>query len=108
MRFRLGGRRFKEVKAEAVHSVDEIRRIVAQLRQAGRSIGLVPTMGALHAGHRRLIETARCETDSVVVSIFVNPIQFDRADDYNRYPRTIANDLSFCSACGVDLVFAPA
>jgi pantoate--beta-alanine ligase len=64
-------------------------------------------MGALHAGHGRLIETARSETGCVVVSIFVNPIQFDRSDDYERYPRPLTTDVEFCSARGVDFVFAP-
>jgi pantoate--beta-alanine ligase len=64
-------------------------------------------MGALHAGHGRLIETARRESDCAVVSIFVNPIQFDRTDDYSRYPRALPNDLEFCAARGVDIVFAP-
>ena len=64
-------------------------------------------MGALHAGHGRLIETARRENDCVVVSLFVNPIQFDRRDDYDRYPRPLSNDVEFCSRLGVDFVFAP-
>jgi pantoate--beta-alanine ligase len=64
-------------------------------------------MGALHAGHGRLMEVARRECDCVVVSIFVNPIQFDRGDDYERYPRTLSVDVEFCAARGVDIVFAP-
>jgi pantoate--beta-alanine ligase len=64
-------------------------------------------MGALHAGHGRLIETARRENDCVVVSVFVNPIQFDRRDDYDRYPRPLSNDVEFCSKMGVGFVFAP-
>lgn len=64
-------------------------------------------MGALHAGHGRLIETARCENGCVVVSIFVNPIQFDRSDDYDRYPRPLANDVDFCTRLAVDFVFTP-
>ena len=64
-------------------------------------------MGALHAGHGRLIETAGRQSDCVVVSIFVNPIQFDRSDDYTRYPRTLPSDLEFCAARRVDIVFAP-
>jgi pantoate--beta-alanine ligase len=64
-------------------------------------------MGALHAGHGRLIETARRESGCVVVSVFVNPIQFDRSDDYSRYPRTLPSDLEFCAARGVDIVLAP-
>jgi pantoate--beta-alanine ligase len=64
-------------------------------------------MGALHAGHARLIERARHHGDYVVVSIFVNPLQFDRPDDLERYPRTLESDLALCSALGVDVVFAP-
>ena len=96
------------MKTEVVHSIEEIRRIVSGVRRAGRSSGLVPTMGALHAGHGRLIEIARRESDFVVVSVFVNPTQFDRAEDYSRYPRTLASDVEFCAALGVDAVFAPA
>ena len=95
------------MKVQAVHSIEELRRTLIPIRTARRSIGLVPTMGALHAGHGRLIETARRESDCVVVSIFVNPIQFDRNDDYSRYPRTLPSDLEFCAALSVDIVFAP-
>ncbi len=83
---------------------------VAELRArlAGRrGVGLVPTMGALHAGHKRLLEIARRENDFVVASIFVNPIQFDRKEDLDKYPRTMEEDLRVCDALGVDLVFAP-
>ena len=95
------------MKLEVVHSIEELRRALAAIRNARRSIGLVPTMGALHAGHGRLIETARRESGCVVLSIFVNPIQFDRSDDYSRYPRALPSDLEFCDARGVDIVFAP-
>jgi len=64
-------------------------------------------MGALHAGHGRLIEQARHECECVVVSVFVNPIQFNQKEDYDKYPRTLATDLAFCEARGVDFVFAP-
>lgn len=64
-------------------------------------------MGALHAGHAKLIETARAERDRVVVSIFVNPLQFDRQDDLHRYPRTMEADVKLCEKLGVDLIFAP-
>ncbi len=65
-------------------------------------------MGALHAGHAKLLETARRENDIVVASIFVNPLQFDRQDDLEAYPRTMQQDLEICAMAGVDLVFAPA
>ncbi len=90
-----------------VHSVRDTQRVLDPIRRAGETIGLVPTMGALHAGHGRLFETARRECAHVVASIFVNPIQFDRGDDYDRYPRTLATDVEFCGTHGVDLVFAP-
>lgn len=96
------------MKTGVVHSIEEIRRIVSGVRRAGHSVGLVPTMGALHAGHGRLIEIALRESEFVVVSIFVNPAQFDRAEDYTRYPRALATDVEFCAARGVDAVFAPA
>ncbi len=90
-----------------VHTAWELRKLLAELRRPGVALGLVPTMGALHAGHGRLIEQARGDCGLVVVSIFVNPIQFNRQDDYERYPRTLDADLSFCKARGVDIVFAP-
>jgi pantoate--beta-alanine ligase len=95
------------VSAELFHDVEEMREMLARVRRMGASIGLVPTMGALHEGHGRLIEAARRDTDCVVVSIFVNPIQFDRPDDFDRYPRTIETDRKFCSDHGADLIFAP-
>ena len=72
-------------------------------RNNGLSVGLVPTMGALHAGHGSLIETARRDCEFVVVSIFVNPLQFDRKDDLEKYPRALEADLALCSGLGVDV-----
>jgi pantoate--beta-alanine ligase len=72
-----------------------------------KEIGLVPTMGALHAGHEKLIETARGECATVVVSIFVNPIQFGPNEDYARYPRTLEQDLEACTRLGADVAFVP-
>ena len=95
------------MNAKVIASIQEIRDALATVRTTERTIGLVPTMGALHAGHGRLIETARRENDCVVVSVFVNPIQFDRRDDYDRYPRPLSSDVEFCSRMGVDYVFAP-
>lgn len=88
----------------------EVISSVAGLRirlSAQRDIGLVPTMGALHKGHESLLETARRENRCVVASIFVNPIQFDRKEDLESYPRAMDEDLRVCDARGVDLVFAP-
>ena len=76
-------------------------------RAARLRIALVPTMGALHAGHVALIAEARRRAERVVVSIFVNPIQFDRRDDFERYPRTLEEDRERCAAAGADVVFAP-
>jgi len=76
-------------------------------RGAGRRIALVPTMGALHDGHLALVDEARRRAERVVVSIFVNPIQFDRRDDFEQYPRTLDDDLRICAGAGVDAVYAP-
>ncbi len=84
-----------------------LRQAVAAARLQGNSIGCVPTMGALHAGHGALTDRARAESGYVVVTIFVNPIQFDRREDYDRYARNLPADLAFCEARDVDLVFAP-
>jgi pantoate--beta-alanine ligase len=89
-----------------VETIDGMRASIAARRGLG-AIGLVPTMGALHAGHARLIEQARDECQTVVVSVFVNPLQFDRADDLTRYPRPFEADLALCAKLGVDVVFAP-
>lgn len=93
--------------AEVVAEIARLRKLLAPRRLAGKTIGLVPTMGALHAGHRRLLDIARTETDAVVATIFVNPTQFNRAEDLDRYPRTLDHDLGVCRDAGVDLVFAP-
>lgn len=86
---------------------EEIRREVAAARSAGRRIGFVPTMGALHAGHLALVDRAASECDDVAVSIFVNPTQFGPAEDFARYPRDLAADLAALDSRGVRWVFAP-
>lgn len=91
-----------------IRKVDELRRAVADARAQGRSVGLVPTMGALHAGHLSLIERARAENDMVVVSVFVNPTQFNNPDDLRTYPRTEEADCEKLTAAGVDIAFIPA
>ncbi len=78
-----------------------------QRRQAGHIVGLVPTRGALHDGHLSLIDLARRRADEVVVSIFVNPLQFERTDDFDRYPRPIDDDVARCVAAGAAAVYAP-
>jgi pantoate--beta-alanine ligase len=90
------------------NTVAELRSLVAAARRAGKSIGLVPTMGALHAGHASLIRQARAATDYVIVSIFVNPTQFGPNEDLSRYPRPLDADMTVCAACGADVAFVPA
>jgi pantoate--beta-alanine ligase len=90
-----------------VGSIDAVREAAAQARRRGLSIGLVPTMGALHAGHASLIRAARAETGYVVVSIFVNPIQFGPKEDLARYPQNLEQDEELCKREAVDLIFAP-
>ena len=95
------------MKAEVIASIQTLRDRLSSSHASGTSIGLVPTMGALHQGHGRLIEQARRECGTVVVSVFVNPLQFDRKDDLDRYPRTLDADVEVCSSLGADIVFAP-
>ena len=91
----------------AVQTVKQIRESLNLPRKSSQAIGLVPTMGALHAGHVKLIETARNECGFVVVSIFVNPLQFGPSEDYAKYPTALPADLEICRRNGADLVFAP-
>jgi pantoate--beta-alanine ligase len=91
---------------ELVETIADLRSQVAS-RRPGGLVGLVPTMGALHEGHASLIRRARAECATVVVSIFVNPIQFDRPEDLERYPRSLDVDTDLCRSLGVDVVFAP-
>ncbi|WP_295656442.1 pantoate--beta-alanine ligase [uncultured Nocardioides sp.] len=88
---------------------EELAGLLSAPRTTGRSIGLVPTMGALHEGHASLVREARARVGEgpVVVSIFVNPMQFGPGEDLDRYPRTLEADLELCAAEGVDVVFAP-
>jgi len=90
-----------------LQTVAEVRSFLQPHRAAGRRIGLVPTMGALHEGHRSLIRAARAACDVVVVSIFVNPTQFGPNEDYAAYPRPLEDDLAACRAEGVDAAFCP-
>ena len=88
-----------------VHKIEEVKNIVKTWKDV--KIGLVPTMGALHDGHLSLIKKAKETCDKVIVSVFVNPIQFGPAEDYDKYPRTLNKDYELCTKEGVDLVFAP-
>lgn len=88
-------------------TIKEVRRCLAEVRAAGKSVGLVPTLGALHSGHLSLIDAAGGGCDFVVVSIFVNPTQFGPDEDFSKYPRHLEADLKFCEARGVELVFHP-
>src|SRR5262249_51540392 len=88
-------------------TVEIVRQAVAEGRRRGLTIGLVPTMGALHEGHASLIRRARKDTGLVVVSIFVNPTQFGPKEDLARYPRPFEQDVALCATEGVELVFHP-
>ena len=95
------------MKPRIVTKINDARQAVSDARLAGQTIGLVPTMGALHAGHTSLMKAASEQSDFIVVSIFVNPTQFGPNEDLARYPRSLERDVEKCEAHGVDLVFAP-
>lgn len=95
------------MRMRTVRTTGELRAILAGPRREGRTIGLVPTMGALHEGHLSLIRAARAGCDVVVVSLFVNPMQFGPAEDLDRYPRDPDGDASLAGAAGADLLYAP-
>jgi len=92
---------------QTVNTVEQLNHVLDNARQQGKSIGFVPTMGNLHYGHISLVEQARQNNDLVVVSIFVNPLQFAAGEDLDTYPRTLAEDQRQLQAIGCDLVFAP-
>lgn len=91
-----------------VRTVADVRQALADARRGGGRIGLVPTMGAFHAGHVALMEAARAQCDVVVVSLFVNPAQFGPGEDLARYPRDEGRDAEMAAGAGVDVLFAPA
>ncbi len=90
-----------------VETIGAIKAAVAACRKKGLTVGFVPTMGAFHEGHLSLMRQARRENDAVIVSIFVNPLQFSAGEDYDRYPRRLDQDTRMADAEGVDMIFAP-
>ena len=88
--------------------VGRLREILGAARRQGKTIGLVPTMGALHGGHLSLVRASKAECDYTVVTIYVNPTQFGPNEDLDQYPRTLQTDLDALAGCGADLAFAPA
>ncbi|MGH8021279.1 MAG: pantoate--beta-alanine ligase [Opitutaceae bacterium] len=92
---------------ERIESIHQMQSLALSLRQRGRLVALIPTQGALHAGHAPLVAAAREHADTVVVSIFVNPTQFGPNEDFTRYPRDLEGDLKLCEEAGADIVFLP-
>lgn len=90
-----------------INTIAQVREKVREWKKEGLTVGLVPTMGALHAGHKSLIDRSVKECDKTVVSVFVNPIQFCAGEDLDKYPRTLDDDVKMCDVSGVDIVFAP-
>lgn len=88
-------------------TIEEAKAYIKEVKTAGRSVGFVPTMGYLHEGHLQLMKVARRECDTVIISIFVNPIQFGVNEDYDKYPRDLTRDCELAASVGVDAVFAP-
>ena len=92
---------------EIAETIESVRSLVKESRTQDKTIGFVPTMGALHIGHISLIQAAREKCDFVVVSIFVNPAQFGPGEDFEKYPRPVETDLQICKQESVDVVFMP-
>jgi len=90
-----------------ISSIEEMQTLARSFRQAGKTIAFVPTMGFLHDGHASLLREGRKRADILVLSIFVNPIQFGPSEDLDRYPRNMAGDCAIAEQCGVDVVFTP-
>lgn len=92
---------------QIIHTIDALRAHLGEVRKVGKSIGFVPTMGSLHIGHLTLVEQARAENDCIVVSIFVNPLQFGANEDLAKYPRNLERDAALLEQANVDILFAP-
>jgi pantoate--beta-alanine ligase len=92
---------------EVIHSATEMQARAMALKKEGKSIGFVPTMGSLHAGHLSLVDLIKEQCDVLLLSIYVNPTQFGVGEDFDKYPRDLDKDLAMCESRGVDLVFAP-
>ena len=92
---------------QTIHSIKELQACLSEAKNAGRSVGLVPTMGALHEGHASLVRRSVKENDVTVVSIFLNPTQFNDPKDLERYPRTLESDCKLLEQCGAQIAFAP-
>lgn len=92
---------------ELIRTIAEAHDLVEKIRLSGRLIGLVPTMGALHRGHLALVDEIRDHVDVIIMSIFVNPLQFGPNEDFDRYPRTLDSDMKLAESVGVDYIFCP-
>lgn len=92
---------------QTIHSIKELQACLSEAKNAGKSVGLVPTMGALHEGHASLVRRSVKENDVTVVSIFLNPTQFNDPKDLERYPRTLESDCKLLERCGAQIAFAP-
>lgn len=101
------GKRERAGTMETISTVAGLRARVRQWKQAGDCVGVVPTMGALHEGHLSLVHAARARADRVITTVFVNPIQFDNANDLETYPRTLEADARLLEDAGVDVLYAP-
>ena len=100
-------RREKNLSAILLNSINDVKSTIKEWKKENLTIGLVPTMGALHNGHASLIKKSKEMCEKVVVSVFVNPIQFGPNEDFDKYPRTLENDKKICDELGADIVFAP-